>query len=895
MNRKRLVSFVTIAALVFTLFTAGVYAEKIDEISYEADDNFQDLVVTDNTVPNWEVLNTPALAAESGDAVYGSSLKITTDENAESEFNGILKTLSSAITESQYIDIDFDFKAADEQIPAVYFAYTDDNDAAQETAIWFADGKIYTGDAVADRISVGTYANPSDWHSATIRVNGYNHTYNITIDGTAVAANKIAGYKDAVSASTNKRYELGNATSVGFIARKGSECLFDNIAIKKTDRADYRPAQNFRTDFEELQGDRELPEGFYEPVHNSNNWSYVGGGNPDNSPYGTSVKVSNAASGPSGPVIMLRDIVKTDIVTIEYDSYVDTDALAHYHRVLYLYTSAFASAVSLNDNAGTWELRAGSGTSEKFTKTFDEVAKTWVHNKLVLNFGTGKMSGSIGDKDFKECAMNSTIKSNGLAALYFQNNSTNKSGFPADGAIYIDNLSITTEPLTNVGDPITDDFETYSNLTELKAGAWAVNGTITDARVSFPEETGHGKVLKIARETGVDVQGLVKNISPAATGGTITLKASVKLEGSDMKALIYMRKDANNHYPIVALDPREGGLIAVGMGGDLTAHKTDSRVFGKGIVEGNWYDVAATIDVSRELLSVTVTDQSGELDTQSIKNVPFRDLELTGTVDQIASFRFQMQSALGKDSGTATGVYLDDIEITHKISASISPERISLIDYDGKTEDNTTAAAPSVNKIVINFGGTMSTESLLKKVSLTKAETGGTVKYIGDNDTSRYTYTLSIPDMLEPNMEYKLSIPSDVLTAQGTELGGTNFEFLFTTGDGEMNASLDYMKVGATEVTAKADLNAGDIAEVGLNYFNSTNTDNDVYLIYGYYKDGELISANYRHIPLNSSVKDISLKYLEKIDRAVSDADNVKVFLWNGLDKMYPLSKNLDF
>lgn len=286
-----------------------------------------------------------------------------------------------------------------------------------------------------------------------------------------------------------------------------------------------------------------------------------------------------------------------------------------------------------------------------------------------------------------------------------------------------------------------------------------------------------------------------------------------------------------------------------------------------------WYKLNAEINRKTEKVDYAITDLKG---TEVCK--------ASTTVSGAADFSgFGMYSY--KVSGAYGDLYFDEIKVSQKCGTpALTADGLAF--YKGNNSQTDLEAISTVtDKIVLTFSTVMNAQSLNENVTITVD--GEPVAYTGE--LSDNVFTIKLSDALKPNTEYQINIGAGVKAYTGETIAKAVTE-LFKTGAGEMYGEFTSVQCDGQPLTSVTQIAEGKPVTVTANYKNSTGKALEGYIITAYYNGNEFLGSQYTPVSRGADVVNDTITINTAVP-AISGATQMKVFFWDGLDTMIPVSE----
>lgn len=887
MKVKRMLAAALAGATMCTAAAPIYAAERITGVNYEINDDFEDYTsgvpegwtaygVWDGTANGAYTPTPEKCEGKSSDA--GVKVTLTSGQYTA----GIQKDLSSAITASEYLDFSFDVKAESEtSYPVIRLKNASGGECAR---IAFVNGNIKTSDgATRDETAViGTYTyTPGEWFNVKVRIDGYNGTYSVWVDGNEAVSQAVyawdggkmkSGWSE-MAKDMQKQNLLGEATSILLGVYQSGVCCFDNVTAAKYAKETNAGTTVFSTDFSDLKvGYGNIPKGFMIP---SRYWG-VGGGVVD-SEHGTSLALR--ADDKAGLIYKLDTAATSGIVTYEFDAYKEnTTGTSNIPLSIIGYgTDAVNSLRNYWENV--WLLQ----DSQDRLSNNETALNKWMKYKLVVNMDTKEITLYC-DGNVVSLTTGTWPKSKIGAISLHANDLTGAAPTDSGNNVYIDNFKCV---ISHSQKEATEDNIDYADVTALKKG-WNVTGVGGKdvGNVSLEKDNAGNSMVKIDNMTD-DKNGsktlLEKKIQPIIDENTIRVEYGIKVEGniSFVNLMTGTRggNDTWGNLPAGTFDSDGNNNTVFGMGDYLSSWGGFNKICD--ITLGEWYDITEDVNlVSGDITVKIVNRNTGVKAQQTINMSQIGNIEYH--IDNLRYFKFQQTEE------TQQGAYYIDYFKASQVVPEAEEPSITLIGCDENEYGVFEAVTPAISKIKLDFGTSMSTQSILENVSLVDAN-GQKVPFMATVDGTCAVLTLT--DLLDANQSYTLTVGKDVENISGIALG-TDVITTFSTNTEKAYAKGFGVTVDGTDVTSLTQLGTDVWARINGKYINALTDDKGLCIIISSYKNNKLIATDYQQIAFADDMSFADFSYLKKI-KAAEGADEVKIFLWNGDKYMYPLVSNI--
>ncbi len=874
MKFKKTLAMCLAAAMTAALaITPAFAAESISSLRYEINEDFEDYGGT-GAPSGWQAFGVwdgaangtftpvPESTAAGRD---GKGVKIVL--NSGQYTAGIQKSVGGAVASDEYLDIEFDVKAVGEDSYPV-IRLTDDANS-ELGRIRLKNGSVCQGDQ-ADAPSAGEYVPVvDDWMHVKLRINGYNSTYGVWVDDNQVVNNGIYTYdglKDVASGvfadgHLKRQNFLSRATTVLLGVYQAGECHYDNVTVVRSKRENFRNASCFETDFSDLtQGYKQIPDNMVVPYYY---WG-VGGGQVDEE-HGMSLALMEDYI--AGVGYKFDERVTEGVVTFEFDAY---KALAAGNTIdpgLTLCVISNASTIDgwRNGDGEVWLAKDSGGKVSYQTGTTENSVSTlsnsWHTYKVVVDLSqktqTVYYDGvSIGTQ---ACSLPNL---DGIRLWAYPGARPSQKG----NVVYFDNFRVTTSPAVKQNWSHEDNFNTYTTVEEaVGSGKTFINESWSVNTPTLVKEGDNGYLAVENSNNGTT--GLTETIEQVSSGvvrfsGSFMVQPDGEMTDTPAATMVIAANDAPN-WSSRYLFSLQSGKMTFGefQGGTDKANLNE------------WYDVVADIDLDAQKATVKVTGDGVNL-TRTITNL---------AMPNIRWVRFHQGGAT-----VAGKACFDNFKI--EILGNALKEEPEVLFYN--TQGDEVALSENMEadiaKISVDFGAAMDTASFMDAVSL-KDAAGNSVEYSAEADEGMLTLHLS--KLLQGNQAYTLTVSDTAMTAAGENIPQT-YEVNFGTAGGVIKAENFSLMLGDDKVTDIAAVQNGVQARVSCDYLNTLGSEDELYLIFSWYKDNALTNVSYQKADLDPAVKFTSVSWLERIPSG-SQADMLKVFLWRGEGKMIPVAENI--
>ena len=238
-----------------------------------------------------------------------------------------------------------------------------------------------------------------------------------------------------------------------------------------------------------------------------------------------------------------------------------------------------------------------------------------------------------------------------------------------------------------------------------------------------------------------------------------------------------------------------------------------------------------------------------------------------------------------KVNGAYGDLYFDEIKVSQKCGTpALTADGLAF--YKGNNSQTDLGAISTVtDKIVLTFSTVMNAQSLNENVTITVD--GEPVAYTGE--LSDNVFTIKLSDALKPNTVYQINIGAGVKAYTGETIAKAVTES-FKTEAGEMYGEFTSVQCDGQPLTSVTQIAAGKTVTVTANYKNSTGKALEGYIITAYYNGNEFLGSKYTPVSRGADVVNDTITINTAVP-AISGATQMKVFFWDGLDTMIPVSE----
>lgn len=303
--------------------------------------------------------------------------------------------------------------------------------------------------------------------------------------------------------------------------------------------------------------------------------------------------------------------------------------------------------------------------------------------------------------------------------------------------------------------------------------------------------------------------------------------------------------------------------------------------------ERKWYDLDILVNLDSDNVTVTITDGSTEV---------FKQMQdYTRTLRDI---KLQMDSSTGSSITWSPEISLimDNVKVGRAYTVAPVFANSNVVPYAATYAQTDMKNVSSLtDRIEIALPQQIKASTLTAdNITLTKKSDGSAVDSTVMYNHDSLKYVMNLDEMLTPGAEYILTI-KNLENVSGIAMAEP-FVLNFTAGAKETKASLNKLTQNSVEVTKASLLIPGAEATVEIDYQNSTGEAVNLHLIFAFYRDDELLKADYitKLISEDVMMTTYKLAYDLPLASEISGYDRVKVMLWDGFSSMLPLSDSLE-
>ncbi|MGN0181242.1 MAG: Ig-like domain-containing protein [Candidatus Ornithomonoglobus sp.] len=443
-----------------------------------------------------------------------------------------------------------------------------------------------------------------------------------------------------------------------------------------------------------------------------------------------------------------------------------------------------------------------------------------------------------------------------------------------DGNTIVDNILIEYSEEQEAAElelPFTDDFESYSTLSDMTAKNWSMYSPSGNTQPSEIITTDKGKSFSLGFSAGCSSSTSVTHtFNTPITAGKIKVDFDIMPSASIGTHVKFDITGSDTYFPLFYFD-------GAGTVGTLYNYTNSSTKIGS-YTAGEWYHCTAVVDLESETIEASIADSTGYKQTKSFDWPGMIGL----TVDSIKAFALQEWIASADTASIFDNVVIDYvIEIPTLTESGMSfttgSEQTSM-------KTNVPTIADSIN---LSFGTLMDT-STMKGITITNSTTNETVPYV--IGTSGTTINLRLKEALDANTTYKVNVPGEVANPAGSAMGEA-VTLSFTTGAAQFVGSIESVTANATEITKLNQLTEGSALTAAVKLTNATADAKTGILIVSFYSGDTLVKTSYEVIEAASGAK-VSQNIKTTIN-GLEGVDCIKVMLWNDFENIAPLTTSI--
>lgn len=844
MKKTKFLSLLTAATMLFACIPYSAGAQKLTGLTYEVSEDFYGYAVGGQN-GTWTETGTDGLSIAE-DGKNAECIKIS------AAGAGISHDFASVLGRDEILEISYDVKTSAATAPTgIKF-----EKSSGESAVFRFDGNTnyrnYSLDSNLrfwDANSNNAYA-PDTWRSVTYSIDAFTNSYDIYENGEIIGHNRACMYN-----ADRYIFEFAGVNKISFIKSDGTEgdVYFDNINVVRIKRSNYAP-KNHSTDFSELinkDGEKRQVANGFTKLYRAN---CIG------------TKIVDKAHGPSyalcgtGDTIIAASEFESPVtegtVTVEFEQYANgvTNAIYLTHPGI------DCAAAGVGDHV----MSSNPGNTGK-----------WVKCKFIVDFSSGTYKHYYDGVLQKDAALSGNVKNNGLKSFSFRNWSGT-----VGKDVYIDNLEVRVENAPSQTLGFSDNFDAYETVNDTKAN-W--NYPVPGTPASCSIEGTDNKVFNIGVSPTDGTSVVTKSLGGDISKGKVNIDFKVKMTSGT--------KDGNPQnidWVLFLSDKSWGGnnfAAALSFAKDLSIK---SGRLGNKVGEyelDKWYDCSLSVNMSSTPARITTVIK--DTDGAEIVNKTSDFVKDDGSsIDVINFLRLQTYPI-------STGyVSLDDVKAEY-VSDLPAFYDVSFTDTDNNTTKNFIDVTPAITAVNVDFGTLMKPETITNETFYLENVTDG-VKEQYSGELNGTVYTMNFETLLMPEKNYRLTLTTDAKNIQG--LGAGEIQYIdFNTGKGEVSAVITGVKFNNAELSDISQLSQNNVVRVDFKLLNTTASDLSAYLIYSYYKGDKLTYTYYKNISFQKDIKDVKISIPQQLAKDTNSADNVKIFLWDGVDSIVPLAVNYDF
>ena len=432
-------------------------------------------------------------------------------------------------------------------------------------------------------------------------------------------------------------------------------------------------------------------------------------------------------------------------------------------------------------------------------------------------------------------------------------------------------------PAETVGEDFVVDFENYDSIEGVptdKKGAYYYSKVGTAAAEIVKTE--ENSYIKLPTVDGTNYTQFMVNIDPEVSEESeIIVEYDVMTE--DVNSAIRSELYNGEGFSVLFYANGSNGWNALNGGQGKTITGVP--------VAGKWYHVKHVFNVAEQKFSAVYTEQGSDAALHSVSKYSVNADWKRDSVDKITQIGLQCKSTKGTTA-------FDNIKVTYNYDLpTVTADSVTIINTEGAEQTNWNNVSLLTKAVKVDFGTVMNTSTLTSEnVYLENKATGekvDTVLAYADG-----VLTMNLTEKLLATSVYKLVIKDAVTNIDGDKISEyTPLEF--TTGESKRTAILTGLYKGSGKVTKLADVAAGDVLTVNVSYANSTSDAQTVNVLVAYYAGNAL-----DHVELvkteNIAASVVTMNYTySHIVSDLTDITRVKVFSWDALNSMVPLSESI--
>ena len=311
----------------------------------------------------------------------------------------------------------------------------------------------------------------------------------------------------------------------------------------------------------------------------------------------------------------------------------------------------------------------------------------------------------------------------------------------------------------------------------------------------------------------------------------------------------------------------------------------NTRLTTDGLTPNKWYHYTFELDIDKKTATAKLSDGTNTY-SHVDKNIA---LEYDGWWKTNLDTPFVGLGVLNPRDDTQ--IDLDNIMFKKVVdSPAVSAEKIKI--YANETlQTNWDAVQVDTNKISIDFGTTMDSDTFENNVYLKNKTTGEKINATGTLDNGTYTLTLS--ETLAQNTEYTLFIGKDVANISSATLG-VDITYDIKTNIGSVSANAVGLVKGEAVVSALSEIAAGDNVKLNIAYSNTIGGAQAFYAIVAYYNGNMLTQLDLVKFDKAANVtsEQISVDYTVP---ELNGATRAAIMCWDGFSELRPLGTVKEF
>lgn len=432
-------------------------------------------------------------------------------------------------------------------------------------------------------------------------------------------------------------------------------------------------------------------------------------------------------------------------------------------------------------------------------------------------------------------------------------------------------------PAETVGEDFVVDFENYDSIEGVptdKKGAYYYSKVGTAAAEIVKTE--ENSYIKLPTVDGTNYTQFMVNIDPEVSKESeIIVEYDIMTE--DVNSAIRSELYNGEGFTVLFYANGSNGWNALNGGQGKTITGVPAA--------GKWYHVKHVFNVAEQKFSAVYTEQGSDAALHSVSKYSVNADWKRASVDKITQIGLQCKSTKGTTA-------FDNIKVTYNYDLpTVTADSVTIINTESAEQTNWNNVSLLTKAVKVDFGTVMNTSTLTSEnVYLENKATGekvDTVLAYADG-----VLTMNLTEKLLATSVYKLVIKDAVTNIDGDKISEyTPLEF--TTGESKRTAILTGLYKGSGKVTKLADVAAGDVLTVNVSYANSTSDAQTVNVLVAYYAGNALDHVELvKTENIAASVVTMNYTYNHTVSD-LTDITRVKVFSWDALNSMVPLSESI--